>query len=98
MPHAATGRALAACLLLAAFSAVAQTMYRWVDEKGVTHFSESPPPDGSKASKVEPKVTPPSSPQAAPARNDPDAWKAQDAEFRRRQIDRQRDAARQSCD
>ncbi len=37
-------------VLLAAllFSSVAlsQTMYKWVDEKGVTHFSETPPPDG----------------------------------------------------
>jgi hypothetical protein len=82
MPHAAIGRAVAALALLAATAAAAQTMYKWVDEKGVTHFSESPPPDGS-ASKITPRVTPPSSP-AAPA----DDWKAKDAEFRKRQIER----------
>ena len=98
MPHAAPGRTVSpgrrasgigagpklaiALLLLASASAWAQTMYKWVDEKGVTHFSESPPPEG-KASKVTPRVTPPSNP-ATPV----DDWKAKDAEFRKRQIER----------
>jgi hypothetical protein len=65
-------------------------MYKWVDEKGTTHFSESPPPEGSKtkATKVEPKVIPPSAPDAAKSRDNPEAWKAQEAEFRRRQVER----------
>ena len=68
-------------------------MYKWVDEKGVTHFSEQPPPDGKKASKVEPKVTPPSS-DATPARADAKTWREQETEFRKRQIERgQRDQA-----
>jgi hypothetical protein len=62
-------------------------MYKWVDEKGVTHFSESPPPDGRKASKVEPRITRPAAP-AAGARDEAASWQAKDAEFRRRQIQR----------
>jgi Domain of unknown function (DUF4124) len=90
MPHLAIGRALAACALAAVLPAAAQTMYKWVDEKGTTHFSESPPPDGAKAkaTKVEPKVIPPSNPAAAPSRDTPEAWRAQEAEFRRRQLER----------
>lgn len=100
MPHASTGRTVAAaCLALAAFAAGvagAQAMYKWVDEKGTTHFSEHPPPDGKKAARVEPKVTPPSSPAAAPPKNDSQSWRAQEAEFRKRQVERgQRDQAEQ---
>ena len=93
MSHSSIGRTLAAALLALAVSpAGAQTMYKWVDEKGTTHFSESPPPEDAKtktkATKVEPKVIPPSSPDAAKARDTPEAWKAQEAEFRRRQLER----------
>lgn len=87
MPHAAPGRALAAVLLLAAFAAVAQPMYRWVDEKGVTHFSQDPPPDGRKATRIEPRAMAPGKP-APVARDTPQAWKEQEAEFRRRQVER----------
>ena len=94
MPHIAPRRALAAaCLAAFACAAGAQAMYKWVDEKGTTHFSESPPPDEKtekKASKVTPRVTPPSGP-AAPATTD---WKAKETEFRPRQIERgQKDQA-----
>jgi len=77
-------------IALAALGAQAQAMYKWVDEKGTTHFSESPPPDGTKAkaTKVEPKVIPPSSPDAAKARDTPEAWRTQEQEFRKRQLER----------
>jgi hypothetical protein len=91
MPHATAERALIALagLILAAGVAQAQTMYKWVDEKGTTHFSENPPPDDgkTKASKVEPKVTPPSSPASA-SRDTPEKWRAQEADFKRRQVER----------
>ena len=49
-------RILVVAALFAAVSASAQTMYKWVDEKGVTHFSQDPPPDGNKgAQKIEVK-------------------------------------------
>lgn len=75
MPYVAAGRALGVLLALVAFGAGAQTMYKWVDEKGVTHFSENPPPDGKKASSYEPKVTAPSDPNAKPA-----DWKRRELE------------------
>ena len=60
-----TPRILLASLLALALPASAD-MYKWVDEKGVTHFSETPPPDGSKASKITVSPTPPSAPVAPP--------------------------------
>jgi hypothetical protein len=59
----------------------AHAIYKWVDEKGVTHFSEHPPPDGKKAQKIEPRVTPPSS-DAKPA-----DWKQREQELRKKKIE-----------
>ena len=87
MPYLATGRAIALGMLVAALPAAAQTMYKWVDEKGVTHFSEHPPADAKnekKATKVTPKVIPPSNSGAY----DPNAWKGKEAEARKRQVSR----------
>jgi hypothetical protein len=72
-------------LCLAAFSAAAQTMYKWVDEKGTTHFSEYPPPDG-KATKMDVK---PGVPESAAPRG-ADDWKQRDLESRQRRV--QKDA------
>jgi hypothetical protein len=72
-------RALLLVVVLAPLTAAAQAMYKWVDEKGVTHFSESPPPDG-KATKIEVKPPP-----AAQSR--PDDWKERELESRRRKAD-----------
>lgn len=63
-------------LLLLPLAAAAQTMYKWVDEKGVTHFSESPPPDG-KAAKIEVKPGGNEAPRS-------DDWKQRDLESRQR--------------
>lgn len=62
-------------------------MYKWVDEKGVTHFSGTPPPGDAKASRVTPRVVPPAKP---PKPEDAAAWRAKEAEFRRRQAERGR--------
>ncbi|RMD69505.1 MAG: DUF4124 domain-containing protein [Gammaproteobacteria bacterium] len=32
--------------LLAVFPVESTTIYRWIDEKGITHFSQTPPPVG----------------------------------------------------
>ena len=83
MPHAAPRRAV--ILLVAALAATpAFAIYKWVDEKGVTHFSQDPPPDGRKATKVEPKVTPPSATPAAPT-----DWKKKEQESRKQRIERE---------
>ena len=65
-------------VLLLCISAPAHAIYKWVDEKGVTHFSEYPPPDGTKVQKIEPKVTPPSS-DAKPL----ESWKQREQESRK---------------
>ena len=83
MPHPAPRRAV--ILLVAALAATpAGAIYKWVDEKGVTHFSQDPPPDGRKATKVEPKVTPPSGPAAAPT-----DWKKKEQDSRKQRIERE---------
>jgi Skp family chaperone for outer membrane proteins len=56
-------------------------MYKWVDEKGVTQYSETPPPDG-KATKIDVRPTPPSAP-VKPAKDD---WKQRDLESRQRKL------------
>lgn len=60
MPHATPRRALAAFLFALAsclsLAVCGQGMYKWVDEKGVTHYSESPPPEGTNAKKLDVKA------------------------------------------
>lgn len=52
-------------LLLVSLGANAQSMYKWVDEKGRTVFSETPPPDNVKgATKIEVKTQQPDKPPA----------------------------------
>jgi hypothetical protein len=58
-------------------------MYKWVDEKGVTHYSETPPP-GRKAAPVPGAPTPAPKPADAPS-----TWGEKDRDFRRRQIERE---------
>lgn len=63
---------------LAVLCASAQTMYKWVDEKGVTHFSEYPPPEGTKgAAKIDVK---PIVPDKAPVDN----WKQRELESKQK--------------
>ncbi|HXF80615.1 MAG TPA: DUF4124 domain-containing protein [Usitatibacter sp.] len=54
-----------ACLVALSFAAAAQQMYKWVDEKGVTHYTDSPPTSGN-AQKIDIRATPPSAPVAPP--------------------------------
>ena len=74
--------AIAACIAIAlpAFG----EMYKWVDEKGVTHYSETPPPDG-KAQKIEVK---PAQPTEAPRAKSED-WKQREFEFRQRRLEKE---------
>lgn len=82
MPHIALRRTLIALAVAAAAVLPAHAIYKWVDEKGVTHFSEYPPPDGKKAEKIEPKVTPPSSDVKRV-----DNWKERENELRKKRIE-----------
>ena len=81
--------------------AIAQ-VYKWVDEKGVTHYGERPP-QGKKAEEVEQRLA---NPGPAPGKAAQPGWKEQDLEFRRRRIEteqteaknKQREASqRQAC-
>lgn len=68
----------AVCLVVCPLIAGAQTMYKWVDEKGVTHFSENPPPDGTKgAAKIEVKTRQPEKPAV-------DNWREKEQEAKQR--------------
>jgi hypothetical protein len=55
-------RALLLLSLLVAASTVSAQVYRWVDEKGTVHYSNSTPPSGVKATLIDPdaKAGPPS--------------------------------------
>jgi hypothetical protein len=83
--------ALGLCLL-AAFPAWAQ-MYKCVDERGVTHYTDSPRP-GCKGGKADIRPIPPPSGQAAPPPSD---YARQDAEFKRRQIESRESEAREKA-
>ena len=69
--------AVAACGLCA--PSAQATLYKWVDEKGVTQYTETPPPEGKASKKIE--ITP--SPSAAPANDD---WRKRDQESKQRHL------------
>jgi hypothetical protein len=82
-------------LLLVAVPALAQ-VYKWVDEKGVTHYGERPP-QGSKPQGVPNRLA---SPLPTDSKRNED-WQQKDREFRERSIQteaaaekRQQDAAK----
>jgi hypothetical protein len=77
-------RIAALVLLLAAAPASAQ-MFKCVDERGVTHYTDKPRP-GCKGGSVDIRPIPPVSGKAAAPRA-PDVA-GQDADFKRRQIER----------
>lgn len=56
--------ALLLCLLALPCHAA---IYKWVDEKGVTHYSEQPPASG-KGQEIQPRVTPASPPSPTPSK------------------------------
>ena len=78
-------RSAALVLLLAAFPAAAQ-MYKCVDARGVTHYTDKPLP-GCKGGPVKIQGQPPLSGQMAPL-SKPDPAR-EDAEFKGRQIERE---------
>ena len=78
---------LAAVLALTALPAAAQ-MYKCVDERGVTHYSDKPQPPGCKGGPVDIKGSPPISGSLKPPPAAEDLAR-QSADFRRRQIERE---------
>jgi len=87
MPHVAIGRTMKTCVRLAglllacAGLSAAAAVYKWVDAKGVTHYSETPPPD-VKSSTVD------LMPSAGPGANAPDPWRDRDLDARKQRIEK----------
>ena len=76
---------LAAAALLALLPSANAQMYKCVDARGVTFYSDKPQP-GCKGDKVDIQASPPLGGGAAP--RPPQSFAGQDAEFKRRQIER----------
>jgi hypothetical protein len=70
-------------ILWAMLLPAAAQMYKWVDEKGVTHYGERPPV-GKKAQEVEQRLA---NPAPAPGKASQPNWKDKDLEFRGRRIE-----------
>lgn len=85
------GIVVLAALLLPAW-AHAQ-MYKCVDERGVTTYSDKPRP-GCKGGAVDIRPSPPLSGQVQPRSED---LSREDADFKRRQLDRERAAAKEQA-
>ena len=69
-----------------ALVAVGATLYKWQDDHGVTHYSETPPSDRkAKAISLQP------APPISSGENPPDtkSWQEKDIEFRKRRAERQ---------
>lgn len=75
--------ALAVLAVALALPAAAE-LYKWVDEKGVTHYSETPPPDAN-AKRIE---LPPAAPATKP--ESPERWKERELELRKRRLEKER--------
>ena len=76
-------RTLAFVLLTLAALAANGQVYKWVDEKGRTHYSETPPPDKKDAKKVD---TGPAAPPAPVRKED---WKQKELDSKRRSLEKQ---------
>jgi hypothetical protein len=76
-------RALFAILLAASCVPVLAAMYKWVDDKGVTHYTEEPPAD-RKSTRLD---LAPSGPTAAPAQ-DAEEWRKKEQENRKKGIEK----------
>lgn len=85
------------CLFLVLLPAYAQAqVYKWVDEKGVTHYGERAP-QGRKTQEVKDKLASPAAPAGAGASQP--SWQDQEAEFRGRRIQaEQAEAKKQAQD
>ncbi|MDD5330404.1 MAG: DUF4124 domain-containing protein [Sulfuricella sp.] len=79
-------------LSLLAVATMGATIYKWVDEKGVTHYSEAKPPK-EKVQEIQVQPTPPAGTESGkPAAK---SWQEQELEFLKRHTERQEAAKRQ---
>jgi len=81
-------RAFVIAVLVLVVTASAGTLYKWVDQSGVYHFTDTPPPPGA-ARRIETLATPePAQPVPKGGTTD---WKRLDDEFRLRHQAREKD-------
>jgi hypothetical protein len=80
--YAVTRSALAAVLGLCTLQTVHAQVYKWVDEKGVTQYTTTPPPMG-KGQTIINTPTPARAATAKPASKEK-TWQEKEAEFRER--------------
>ena len=93
-------RSLAVLVLLigvaAPLPAGAQQLYRWVDENGRVQYSDRPPPPGvgsqTEVKKRKPRAAPPA---ATENRAAPKTYVEQEAEFRKRQVEKAEQEAKE---
>ena len=74
-----------ALVLVFAAGHAAAAIYKWVDEKGVTQYSEKPP-QGKKPAEVPIRAQPATTPGA---QNAPKTWQQQEAEFQQRRVEQE---------
>lgn len=89
---------LAASAALAWATVVHAQVYRWVDPDGRVHYSDQPPPGARQYEQL--RGGRPAAPEAAPENQAaetpaPPSYQEQDAEFRRRQVERAERAAQE---
>jgi len=82
------------CLLALAFvvttSTVDAAIYKWVDEKGVTHYSAQPPPGQKKTEQVPIRSQPaPAASQEPQGTSGRKSWQQQEAEFQQRRVEQE---------
>ena len=66
-------------------------LYRWVDENGEVHYSDSPPPPNVKSQK---ELKTPARPATPGTKAAPESYQQEDAAFRKRQVEQaEKDAA-----
>jgi len=75
-------------VLLSVTAAVGDTVYKWVDERGVTHYSQTPPPK-QKPQTRELESSPPSQTTKGD-RTVSDEWRENNAEFDRKWKERKK--------
>ena len=72
---------IATALMVLATSVPGQQVYKWVDEKGVTQYTATPPPSG----KAQAIKTQPANSSTGPRAK---SWQEQEIEFKARQVER----------
>lgn len=71
-------------------------VYKWVDEKGVTHYGERPP-QGQKARPVDTAL--PTGPRTSPAKPESSQdWQKENIEFQKRRIEREQQTEREQTE